>query len=66
MKKAFKDWVTNIFAIIVWIASTYLFIIDKLETNKFLILIGVGFILLFIHSGTIWTLLKKYINKKIG
>ena len=67
MKNAFKDWITNILAIIVWVGGTTLFFMGKLDIwPEWIGCIIVGAILLFLNIKTMRQLLIKYINKKIG
>lgn len=67
MKNAFKDWLTNIFAIILWSVSSTLFFMDKLEFwPKYLGCLIIGAVLLFLNIKTMKELLIKYINNKIG
>ena len=65
MKTRLKDWVTNLFAVVIWAASIYLFVIDKLDTDKFIILIVIGFVFLFMDHKEILVLAKKFLKTKI-
>ena len=67
MKNAFKDWVTNIFALIIWAGSTVLFFMAKMEFwPKYLGCLIVGSVFLFLNIKTMRELAIKFINKKIG
>ena len=67
MKNAFKDWITNIFAVIIWSVSTTLFFMDKMELwPRYVVSLIIGSVFLFLNIKTMRELLIKYINKKIG
>lgn len=67
MKNALKDWITNIFAIILWSVSSTLFFMDKLDFwPKYLGCIIIGSVLLFLNIKTMRELAIKYINKLIN
>lgn len=67
MKNALKEWITNIFAIILWSVSTTLFFLSRLDLwPEYLICLVVGVTLLFTNGKTLRELAIKYINKKIS
>lgn len=67
MKNAFKDWITNILAIMIATGGTVLFFLDRMDFwPEFVGCIIIGIVLLFTNGKTLRELAIKYINKLIN
>ena len=68
MKKAFKDWITNIVGIIIWGVASYVkfFTVTDVSFWEYVGYMAIGFSFLFVDSKVIREWIVKYINKKIA
>ena len=64
MKKRLKDWITDIFAIIIWGFSSYLFFVHDIELIPYVVLLFVGILFLFASTKDLIDIGKKIIHKK--
>lgn len=64
MKKRLKDWITDIFAVIIWGISTYLFIVHEVALISYVILLFVGILFLFASTKDLIDIAKKLLPKK--